>query len=107
MTEFSVTIGVTGGDVAHDVEARLNTFLADHCSRGLFGRERGANEGNLHWQGVIETNVPTSQLSLHLLLKRIIWGPGAAPREAHVRVTAITGRSELHTFTGSRFNFNR
>lgn len=93
MTEFSVTVGLTGGDIPHDVEARLNTFLADHCSRG-------ANGGNLHWQGVIETNVPTSQLSLHLLLKLIVWGPGAAPREAHVRVTAITGRSELHTFTG-------
>jgi hypothetical protein len=100
MREFSVTIEETGRDVPVGLEERLELFLADCCTRGLFGRERGAAKGNLHWQGIVETQETTTQQGLHRVLKRVVWGPGDAPQYAHVKVTAVTGRSELHTFVG-------
>jgi hypothetical protein len=85
MREFSVTIGETGRDVPVGLEEGLELFLADHCIRGLFGRERGAAEGNLHWQGIVETQEPTTRLGLHRVLERVVWGPGDAPQYAHVK----------------------
>jgi hypothetical protein len=100
MREFSVTIGETGRDVLDGLEERLELFLADYCTRGLFGRERGAAEGNLHSEGIVETLEPITQLGLYTVLKRVVWGPDDAPQYAHMKVTGMTGRSELRTFVG-------
>ena len=78
---------------------KLNQFLSEHCTHGVFAVEKGGREELLHIQGVVRTRFAPTASAFSKKMNSYLGFTGVNKELGNTRTKKLTGK-KMHTFNG-------